>query len=152
MKDVTLKFQDHLTVGEFADRAGVSAPTLRFYEKRGLITSERTSGNQRRYSRAELRRVAFIRTAQKVGLSLDEIASALAELPDARTPNKADWQRLSSRWQDRLNAKIRTLENLRDELTNCIGCGCLSLKSCAIANRYDELAAQGPGPRRLLNT
>nr|WP_244409085.1 redox-sensitive transcriptional activator SoxR [Stackebrandtia nassauensis] len=147
-----MKFQDHLTVGEFADRAGVSAPTLRFYEKRGLITSERTSGNQRRYSRAELRRVAFIRTAQKVGLSLDEIASALAELPDARTPNKADWQRLSSRWQDRLNAKIRTLENLRDELTNCIGCGCLSLKSCAIANRYDELAAQGPGPRRLLNT
>lgn len=145
-----MKFHDHLTVGEFAIRAGVSAPTLRFYEKRGLIFSERTSGNQRRYSRTELRRVAFIRTAQRVGLSLDEIAAALAELPDSRTPTKSDWQRLSSRWHARLDEKIRMLESLRDELTNCIGCGCLSLRSCAIANMNDKLATEGPGPRRLL--
>lgn len=145
-----MKFHDHLTVGEFATRAGVSAPTLRFYEKRGLIGSERTSGNQRRYARTELRRVAFIRTAQRVGLSLEEIAAALAELPDSRTPTKADWQRLSSRWQARLDERIRTLERLRDELTNCIGCGCLSLRSCAMANQGDRLAAEGAGPRRLL--
>lgn len=145
-----MKFHDHLTVGEFATRAGVSAPTLRFYEKRGLITSERTSGNQRRYARTELRRVAFIRTAQRVGLSLDEIARALAELPDNRVPTKADWTRLSSRWHERLDERIRMLQRLRDELTNCIGCGCLSLRSCAIANLNDALSAEGPGPRRLM--
>lgn len=140
-----------LTIGEFAGRAGVNTSTLRFYEARGLISAQRTSGNQRRYQRAELRRVAFIRTAQNVGLSLEEISEALRELPDGRIPTRADWARLSASWQERLSRRITMLERLRDELTGCIGCGCLSLGVCALFNKDDRLAGDGPGPRILLD-
>lgn len=139
-----------MTIGQLAQRAGVSTSTLRFYESRGLVHATRTSGNQRRYRRGELRRVAFIRTAQNVGLSLNEITEALATLPDGRIPNKADWTKLSSQWHERLSARIRELEQLRDELTNCIGCGCMSLSSCALNNTDDVLSRNGPGPRILL--
>ncbi len=142
---------DGLTVGELADRSGVSTSALRFYEARGLIRSTRTAGNQRRYGRAELRRVAFIRIAQRVGLSLEEVTAALATLPDARTPTKADWARLSAAWRQRLDEQIGLLERLRDRLASCIGCGCLSLQRCRISNPDDELAGNGPGPHHLLN-
>ncbi len=142
--------QDSLTIGELSVRSGVPSSALRFYEARGLIAAGRTGGNQRRYDRAELRRVAFIRIAQRVGLSLDEIAAALATLPDSRTPTKADWARLSARWRARLDDQIAVLERLRDRLTSCIGCGCLSLQRCRISNPDDERAAEGPGPRYLL--
>jgi MerR family transcriptional regulator, redox-sensitive transcriptional activator SoxR len=141
---------DHLTIGELSARSGVPASALRFYEARGLIRASRTGGNQRRYARAELRRVAFIRIAQRVGLSLDEIAAALGTLPGGRTPTKRDWARLSTAWQDRLDEQIALLERLRDRLTGCIGCGCLSLRRCAISNPDDELAGRGPGPHHLL--
>jgi MerR family transcriptional regulator, redox-sensitive transcriptional activator SoxR len=139
-----------LTIGELAARSGVAASALRFYEVRGLIESTRSGGNQRRYPRAQLRRVAFIRIAQRVGLSLDEIAEALSTLPGGRTPTKADWAKLSAAWQDRLNEQIGLLERLRDRLTNCIGCGCLSLQRCRISNPDDALAEEGAGPRHLL--
>lgn len=139
-----------LTIGELAARSGVAASALRFYEARGLIESTRSGGNQRRYPRAQLRRVAFIRIAQRVGLSLDEIAAALSTLPGGRTPTKADWARLSAAWQDRLNEQIGLLERLRDRLTSCIGCGCLSLQRCNISNPEDTLAEEGTGPRYLL--
>jgi MerR family transcriptional regulator, redox-sensitive transcriptional activator SoxR len=139
-----------LTIGELAARSGVAASALRFYEARGLIQSTRSGGNQRRYPRPQLRRVAFIRIAQRVGLSLDEIAEALATLPGGRTPNKSDWARLSAAWQDRLNEQIGLLERLRDRLTSCIGCGCLSLQRCKISNPDDALAEEGAGPRYLL--
>jgi MerR family redox-sensitive transcriptional activator SoxR len=142
--------KDDLSIGDFAARAGVPASALRFYENRGLIRSRRTSGNQRRYARAELRRVAFIRTAQQIGLSLEEIADALAELPESRTPNRSDWARLSEHWKDRLNWQIDMLVKVRDKLTDCIGCGCLSLSSCRLVNRDDHIASHGPGPRRLI--
>jgi MerR family redox-sensitive transcriptional activator SoxR len=141
---------ESLTIGELATRSGVPASALRYYESLGLIAAGRTGGNQRRYDRAELRRVAFIRIAQRVGLSLDEIAAALATLPDARTPTKADWARLSARWQARLDEQIALLERLRDRLSSCIGCGCLSLQRCRISNPDDERSADGPGPHYLL--
>lgn len=141
---------DWLSIGELAERAGVATSALRFYESRGLIESERTDGNQRRYPRATLRRVALIRAAQAVGLSLREIGDALESLPHDRTPNKADWQRLSSSWRTRLEHQIADLELLRDELTDCIGCGCLSLRSCAIFNPSDTASRRGSGPRYLL--
>ncbi|WP_456243681.1 redox-sensitive transcriptional activator SoxR [Longispora urticae] len=141
---------DTLTIGELAHRSGVAQSALRFYEDKGLIHSTRTSGNQRRYSRAELRRVSFIRIAQQVGLSLDEIAAALASLPENRTPTKADWERLSRTWQTRLDEQIALIERLRDRLAGCIGCGCLSLRNCALSNPGDEYGAQGPGPRFLV--
>jgi MerR family redox-sensitive transcriptional activator SoxR len=134
-----------MTIGELAERAGVATSAIRFYESRGLIGSRRTTGNQRRYERSTLRRVAFIRTAQRVGLTLEEIGEALATLPDGRTPTKADWHRLSQAWQPRLDAQIRRLELLRDRLESCIGCGCLSLRSCALTNPGDDLADLGPG-------
>ncbi|MGZ4457155.1 MAG: redox-sensitive transcriptional activator SoxR [Nocardioides sp.] len=134
-----------LTIGHLAERAGVATSAIRFYEARGLVTSVRTTGNQRRYDQATLRRVAFIRTAQRVGLSLDEVADALATLPAGRTPTKADWSRLSRTWRPRLDEQIARLEALRDRLDGCIGCGCLSLKSCALTNPDDEVAARGPG-------
>ncbi|MGZ4449568.1 MAG: redox-sensitive transcriptional activator SoxR [Nocardioides sp.] len=134
-----------LTIGHLAERAGVATSAIRFYEARGLVTSVRTTGNQRRYDQATLRRVAFIRTAQRVGLSLDEVADALATLPAGRTPTKADWTRLSRTWRPRLDEQIARLEALRDRLDGCIGCGCLSLKSCALTNPDDEVAARGPG-------
>ena len=135
-----------LTVGQLAERAGVASSAIRFYESRGLIRSRRTSGNQRRYEQAELRRVAFIRTAQRVGLSLDEIGEALATLPENRVPTKADWTRLSRAWRPRLDEQIERIERLRDQLDSCIGCGCLSLRNCALRNPHDVLASSGPGP------
>jgi MerR family redox-sensitive transcriptional activator SoxR len=139
-----------LTIGDFAARSGVAPSALRYYERERLIRSTRTSGNQRRYQRTELRRVAFIKVAQQVGVSLDEIREALAALPENRTPTKADWTRLSARWRKRLDERIQLMERLRDQLTGCIGCGCLSLKRCTLINPEDRLAAIGPGPRKLL--
>jgi MerR family redox-sensitive transcriptional activator SoxR len=139
------KLPDQVTIGELSARSGVPPSALRFYEAQGLIRAERTSGNQRRFARPTLRRIAFIRTAQRVGLSLDEIKGALDTLPDNRTPNKADWARLSRGWQPRLDEQIARLERLRDKLTSCIGCGCLSLKTCALSNPDDAMSAVGPG-------
>jgi MerR family redox-sensitive transcriptional activator SoxR len=135
----------NLTIGELSARSGVATSALRYYESQGLIQAERTSGNQRRYRRATLRRVAFIRSAQRVGLSLDEIAEALATLPEGRTPTKADWSRLSRDWRPRIDAQIERLERLRAKLDGCIGCGCLSLRTCSLNNPDDEVAARGPG-------
>jgi MerR family redox-sensitive transcriptional activator SoxR len=139
-----------LTIGEVAERTGIATSAVRFYERQGLVESERTGGGQRRFHREVLRRLAFVRIAQRVGLSLDEIRAALATLPRNRTPNKADWARLSASWRPQLDAQIAVLERLRDELTDCIGCGCLSLRSCALYNRDDGAAALGAGPRYLL--
>ena len=139
-----------LTIGQLADRAGIATSALRFYESKGLIESERTEGNQRRYPRAVLRRVALLKAAQAVGLTLREASDALDTLPHDRTPNKSDWQRLSRSWQRRLDAQIADLQLLRDELTDCIGCGCLSLRSCAIFNPSDAVSDRGAGARYLL--
>ncbi|WP_408005347.1 redox-sensitive transcriptional activator SoxR [Saccharothrix espanaensis] len=138
-----------LTIGQVAERSGVPHTALRFYEERGLIASERTAGNQRRYPRSVLRRLAFIRTAQRVGLSLEDVHDALATLPDNRTPTKTDWSRLSTTWQTELDARIDALIRLRDRLTSCIGCGCLSLRSCFLHNFEDEQASDGPGAPKL---
>jgi MerR family transcriptional regulator, redox-sensitive transcriptional activator SoxR len=143
--------QDLLTIGELAARSGVATSALRYYERIGLIHATRTTGNQRRYHRAELRRVSFIRIAQQVGVSLEEIRTALSDLPDSRTPTKADWERLSRHWKARLEERITVLERLRDNLAGCIGCGCLSLRRCTLYNPDDTLAATGPGPRRVLS-
>jgi MerR family redox-sensitive transcriptional activator SoxR len=140
-----------LSIGDFAARSGVAASALRFYERQGLLRASRTGGNQRRYERAELRRVAFIRIAQQVGVSLEEIREALASLPDSRTPTKADWSRLSAHWRHKLDARIALMERLREELTGCIGCGCLSMQRCKLINPSDRLAARGVGPQMLLN-
>jgi MerR family redox-sensitive transcriptional activator SoxR len=140
-----------LSIGDLSARSGMAHSALRYYERLGLIASRRTTGNQRRYEQSQLRRVAFIRIAAQVGLSLDEIRQALASLPDSRTPTKADWERLSRRWRARLDDQIGLLERLRDNLTGCIGCGCLSLKTCALNNPGDMLSAEGSGPRRLLS-
>jgi MerR family redox-sensitive transcriptional activator SoxR len=142
--------QDLLTVGELAARSGMAPSALRYYERLGLIRSTRTAGNQRRYERSELRRVAFIRVSAQVGVPLEEIGAALAGLPTGRTPTKADWARLSRAWRARLDARIALLERLRDTLTGCIGCGCLSLQTCRLYNPDDDLAGSGPGPVRLL--
>lgn len=139
-----------LTIGELSERSGVAASALRFYEGRGLISSTRTDGNQRRYRRDALRRVSFILAAQRVGLGLDEISAALATLPGARTPTQKDWERLARGWQPVLESRIRSLEDLRDRLGSCIGCGCLSLTTCALQNPDDEAHANGEGPRYLL--
>ncbi len=139
-----------LSIGDTAARSGLTTSALRFYEERGLIASTRSAGGQRRYQRDELRRIAFIKVAQSVGLTLDEISDALASLPTDRSPNKRDWQRLSRAWRDRLNSQIQLLTNLRDELDSCIGCGCLSLKACALYNPSDIAARFGDGPRYLL--
>ena len=138
-----------LTIGELSERSGVATSALRFYEERGLIGSRRTTGNQRRYAKATLRRVAFIRTAQRVGLTLEEVSEALSTLPQGRTPTKADWARLSRSWRPRLDEQIRRIELLRDRLDGCIGCGCLSLRTCTLVNPGDVLAEQGPGAVRL---
>jgi len=138
-----------LSVGELAARGGVAVSALHYYESRGLIQAQRSGGNQRRYPRAALRRVAFIRAAQQLGVGLAEVADALAALPDQRTPTKADWARLSARWREQLDARIAALQALRDRLDGCIGCGCLSLKACALYNPQDACAAQGSGPQRL---
>lgn len=143
------KLPARLTIGELATRSGVAPSALRFYEAQGMIAAERTAGRQRRYQRVTLRRVAFIRAAQRVGLSLDEITNALATLPENRTPTKADWARLSRSWCSRLDERIVELERLRDQLTGCIGCGCLSLRTCALRNTEDWLATSGSGARIL---
>jgi len=142
---------DGLTIGELSARSGVAPSALRFYEAEGLITSSRTSGGQRRYARDTLRRVSFMRIAQQVGLSLAEIRQALASLPEHRTPTRRDWERLSSSWRPQLEARIRLLERLRDDLSGCIGCGCLSLTTCPLYNPDDVLGARGPGARILLD-
>lgn len=138
-----------LTVGEVAARSGVAASAIRYYEAEGLIRSRRTPGNQRRYSRAVLRRVAVIKVAQRAGIPLASIREALATLPDGRTPTAADWRRLSAQWQAELEDRITRLTRLRDQLEGCIGCGCLSLEICPLRNPGDALADQGPGPRLL---
>ncbi len=141
-----------IPISEMARRAGVQASALRFYETQGLLGSQRSAGGQRRYARSDLRRVAFIRAAQAVGLSLEEIGAALASLTGSRTPTQADWTRLSRAWRPRLDAQIAALTLLRDQLDACIGCGCLSLKRCKLYNPGDGAAAFGAGPRYLLGT
>ena len=136
----------NLTVGRVAERCGVNVSTLHFYEEKGLISSSRNAGNQRRYRADVVRRVSVIKAARKLGVSLKALKAALATLPEERTPSKRDWQKLSSVWKAELNDRIKRLERLRDSLDECIGCGCLSLKSCPLYNSDDHLATQGPGP------
>jgi MerR family redox-sensitive transcriptional activator SoxR len=138
-----------LSVGQVADRAGVAVSALRFYEAEGLISSTRTAGNQRRYQRDVLRRIAFIKASQAVGIPLKRIKGALGQLPQGRTPTRRDWERLSAAWRDDLDDQITQLQHLRDKLTGCIGCGCLSLKACRLMNPSDVLGDQGPGAHNL---
>jgi MerR family redox-sensitive transcriptional activator SoxR len=142
--------QAELTVGQLAARSGVAVSALHFYERQGLIGSRRTAGNQRRYKRDALRRVALIRIAQRVGIPLADVAAVLALLPDGRNPTRHDWQRISQSWRDELDQRIRHLQQLRDDFTDCVGCGCLSIDRCRLANPYDQLSKSGAGPRRLL--
>ena len=139
-----------LTIGETAQRSGVAASALRFYETRNLIASHRGPGNQRRFHRSMLRRISIIKVAQALGLSLEEISKALETLPNKRTPTRRDWEKLSLKWRDQLDARIANLQKLREKLSGCIGCGCLSLKRCALYNPGDRAAARGAGPRYLL--
>lgn len=138
-----------LTVGELAARSGLSISAVRFYERQHLIESRRTSGNQRRYPRETLRRVALIRIAQRVGIPLANVREVLATLPDNRTPTRRDWERVSKVWKGELDARIRQLTQLRDSFSDCIGCGCLSIDRCLLANPNDALGEQGSGPQRL---
>lgn len=144
--------EELLTIGELAHRSGFATSAVRFYDREGLVPAQRTSGNQRRYPRSALRRLAFIRAAQNIGVPLSEIREALAELPETRTPTKADWARLSRHWRARLEAQIAGLEALREKLDGCIGCGCLSMQRCALYNPGDVVAARGPGARLLPST
>jgi len=139
-----------LTIGEVAERTGVAVSAVRFYDAQGFISSTRSEGGQRRYAREVLRRIAFIRAAQTIGLTLEEIQNALATLPLGRTPTKADWAKLSRAWRPRIDEQIQQLERLRDQLTSCIGCGCLSLQACALYNPHDRAATLGEGARYLL--
>jgi MerR family redox-sensitive transcriptional activator SoxR len=134
------------TVGRVAKRCGVKVSTLHFYEEKGLIRSWRNAGNQRRYKADVLRRISVIKAAQKMGIALEQIRQALARLPDNRTPTAGDWEKLSTFWRDDLDVRIAYLERLRDSLTGCIGCGCLSMKNCPIYNEDDKLASEGSGP------
>jgi MerR family transcriptional regulator, redox-sensitive transcriptional activator SoxR len=134
-----------MTIGEVAERSGFRPSALRYYEREGLIASDRNDGNQRRFDPNVLRRLAFIRAARHVGLTLDEVRDALGRLPDGRTPTKADWTRISRSWRSRLDAEIDALVALRDGLDRCIGCGCLSLRSCQLSNPGDVVADRGPG-------
>jgi MerR family redox-sensitive transcriptional activator SoxR len=148
-KDTRTGYRRELTVGEVARRSGVAVSTLHFYETKGLIGSWRNSGNQRRYAREVLRRVALIKVAQRTGISLASIRKALKALPRERTPNTEDWKILSSNWRSELNDRIDRLTRLRDQLDGCIGCGCLSLGICPLRNPQDVLGKEGPGPRLL---
>jgi len=141
-----------LSVGQVAKRCDVKVSTLHFYEDKGLIHSTRNAGNQRRYRKDVLRRVSLIKAAQKMGITLEEVRQALEKLPDNRTPNQKDWQKLASAWKKELNARIAYLEKMRDYMTGCIGCGCLSMTRCPIYNADDKLAAQGSGPVILERT
>lgn len=147
MPDDRRKLPTSLSVGEVAERAGVAVSALHFYEREGLIQSWRSAGNQRRYPRGVLRRVALIKTAQRLGLPLGRIADALANLPGDRPPTAADWRRLSASWREDLDARIAAMQALRDQLDSCIGCGCLSLDSCPLRNPEDQLGQSGAGPR-----
>jgi MerR family redox-sensitive transcriptional activator SoxR len=138
-----------LSVGEVAARSGVAVSALHFYESKGLIESHRNAGNQRRYTRDVLRRVAVIKVAQRVGIPLASIGAALATLPDGRAPDADDWAKLAARWRAELDQRISTLTQLRDQLDDCIGCGCLSVKACRLRNPWDQLSEQGSGPRLL---
>lgn len=140
-----------LSVGQVAKRGGVAVSAVHFYESKGLITSWRNAGNQRRYTRDVLRRIAIIKVAQRAGIPLASIRGAFDTLPDGRTPTAGDWEKLSAQWADDLDERIRRLTQLRDQLGSCIGCGCLSLKTCPLRNPSDTLAGQGPGPRLLEN-
>lgn len=140
---------ESLSVGEVAQRSGFAPSAVRYYEREGLIGAQRSSGNQRRFNRNVLRRLAFIRAARHVGLSLNEVKKALEELPQSRTPTTADWSHISKLWRERLNAEIDALVALRDGLDSCIGCGCLSLKRCAIANPHDVAGRSGSGAMYL---
>lgn len=142
-----LPMADLLTISDVSRRSGVAASALRFYEERGLITSERAGSGHRRYARPVLRRIAFIVFAQRVGLTLEEIGTELDKLPPNRAPNRRDWSRLSSQWGSRIDQRIAELERLKRGLTDCIGCGCLSLGRCQLANPGDRAAGLGPGPR-----
>ena len=144
------KLNTYLTIGEASRRSGVAASTLRFYESRGLVASQRGPGNQRRYHRSMLRRISLVRVAQSLGLTLKEIGEALETLPEKRTPNRKDWEKLSRHWRDQLDERILKLQKVRENLTGCIGCGCLSLKRCTLYNPGDSAAAGGAGPRYLL--
>lgn len=148
MSDPSQRFVE-LTVGEVAVRSGLPVSTIHFYESKGLIGSRRNAGNQRRYARDVLRRIAVIKVAQRIGIPLASIASALESLPDGRTPTAKDWNRLSAAWKQELDDRIDKLTRLRDQLGECIGCGCLSLEKCKLRNPLDELSSEGPGPRLL---
>ena len=139
-----------LTIGELSRRSGVPASALRFYERQGLIHSRRTSGNQRRYHRSTLRRIAFLRASQSVGMPLSVIGEVLGLLPEDTAPTREMWAQASGLWSKEINARIERMERMRDRFTECIGCGCLSFDVCGLVNPGDELAARGPGPRRLL--
>ena len=141
---------DDLSIGELASRSGIATSAVRFWESRGLIDSHRTGGNQRRFARSTIRRVSLIRAAQEAGLTLEEVATALETLPDDKTPTKRDWERLSRSWRSRIDERIANLVALRDQLTACIGCGCLSLQSCGIFNPSDRAGELGGGPRYLM--
>ena len=143
------EYRTQLTVGEVARRSGVAVSTLHFYEAEGLIRSWRTNGNQRRYAREVLRRVAIIRVAQRTGMDLGAIRKALKSLPGERTPNAQDWKKLSASWKSELDERIERLTRLRDQLDGCIGCGCLSMEACPLRNPWDRLSKEGPGPRLL---
>ncbi|MFD8482509.1 redox-sensitive transcriptional activator SoxR [Kitasatospora sp. NPDC059673] len=141
---------DRLTIGQLAERSGLATSALRYYESLGLIHAERTSGNQRRYPRSALRRIAFVRAAQQVGLSLEEVRTALARLPENRTPTPRDWHTVAATWQHRIDRQIAELQLMKAKLTGCIGCGCLSMSRCALYNADDRAGAAGPGARYLL--
>jgi MerR family transcriptional regulator, redox-sensitive transcriptional activator SoxR len=141
-----------LTIGQVAERSGLAASAIRFYERRGLVHAERTESGQRRFRRDVLRRIAFIRIAQRVGLTLEEIVSALAVLPADHAPTRQDWSRLTAGWQDRIQQRIVLLEALQGGLSNCIGCGCLSLRTCGLANPEDVAATMGPGPQFVMTS
>jgi MerR family redox-sensitive transcriptional activator SoxR len=145
----SLDTRDLLTVGEVAGRSGFATSALRYYEREGLIRSRRTSGGQRRYERNVLRRLAFIRAARNIGLGLDEVREVLGQLPESRTPNRADWARISKSWKQRLDGQIDALVALRDGLDSCIGCGCLSLQKCRFSNPQDVASYAGPGAAYL---
>jgi MerR family transcriptional regulator, redox-sensitive transcriptional activator SoxR len=142
---------DLLTIGAMSERTGVAQSALRFYEDEGLIHTTRAPSGHRRYARDTLRRVAFIRVAQRVGLTLEEIRAALATLPDNRTPTQHDWERLAESWRPRLDEQIAMLERLRDRLVGCIGCGCLSMTACRLVNPGDRVAVRGAGPRYVID-
>ncbi len=143
-----MKFPE-FSVGEMARRSGVAISTLHFYESEGLIHCRRNEGNQRRYNRDTLRRIAFIRVAQRLGISLNRIKEVLSLLPEKRTPSPKDWELVSKQWKSELDERIRLLKDLRDDLTSCIGCGCLSMEHCHLVNPNDILSKKGPGPQRI---